>query len=181
MVVTYLEMTAKPLPRTAPVPDGMRLAPWHEPAREDYRDLMHRIGADYLWYGRLSLSDGELDRRIGAAGVEMTCLWDGDTPVGLAELKFDGDDAEVSFFGVAPTLVGTTGARALMSDAIERAWARPIKRMHLNTCTLDHPKALDFYRRSGFVEYDRAVQVARDPRLNGVLPTGAAPNIAVLE
>ena len=181
MVVTYLEMTARPAPRTAPVPEGHRLAPWPDPPLEDYRAIMRRIGKDWLWQGRLSLSDGELKRRIHGEDVDIMCLWDAETPVGIAELKFKGSACNLVFFGVAASLIGTTGARALMADAIDRAWVRDITRFDLNTCTLDHPKALDFYRRSGFVEYDRAVEITRDPRLNGVLPRAAAPNIAVLE
>lgn len=181
MVVTYLEMTARPTPRTAPVPEGYRLAPWPDPPLDEYRAIMRRIGAEWLWQGRLSLSDGELKRRIHGPDVDIMCLWDGETPMGLAELKFKGDACNLAFFGVAEPLIGTTGARALMADAIDRAWARDITRFDLNTCTLDHPKALGFYRRSGFVEYDRAVEITRDPRLNGILPRDAAPNIAVLE
>ena len=181
MVVTYLEMTARPAPRPAPLPDGVRLGPWPDPGLEDYRDLMRRIGTDWLWHGRLGLSDGELSRRIHGAGVDMACLWEDETPLAIAELRFRRDECEMTFFGVAKPLIGTTAARHLMSDAIDRAWSRPIRRFHLHTCTLDSPKALDFYRRSGFREYDRAVEISRDPRLNGVLPPDAAPNIAILE
>lgn len=181
MVITYLEMTARPAPRTAPVPDGYALAPWPDPPLDDYRAIMRLIGTDWLWHGRLSLSDGELARRIHGPDVDIMCLWESTSPVAIAELKFKGDSCNLAFFGVAPALIGTTGARALMADAIARAWARPISRFDLNTCTLDSPKALDFYRRSGFCEYDRAVEVVRDPRLNGILPRDAAPNIAVIE
>ena len=181
MVITFLEMTRKPPQRTADIPQGLTLAPWPDPPLEDYRRIMRRIGQDWLWYGRLSLSDNELRRRIHAVGVEMYCLWKADAPLALVELKFSADECELSFFGVDASLIGTTAARHLMSFAIDEAWSKPIKRFHLNTCTLDSPKALDFYRRSGFVEYDRAVEVVTDPRLNGVLPRDAAPNIAILE
>ncbi|MEL7027042.1 MAG: GNAT family N-acetyltransferase [Pseudomonadota bacterium] len=175
-------MTSRPAPRTAPLPAGISLAAWNKPPLEDYRKLMAEIGAEWLWFSRLSLSDGELERRIHKADVEISCLWKGEEPVGLAELLFkDKDTCEVSYFGVTEVLFGTTSARCLMTDAIDRAWSRPISRMQLNTCTLDSPKALDFYRRSGFVEYDRAVEIARDPRLNGVLRRDVASQIAIIE
>lgn len=185
MVITYLEMTARPPARTAPCPEGYRLAHWPDPPLEDYRALMRRIGTDWLWHGRLMKSDADLAATIHGPDVDIWCLFDGDTPVGLAELKFgegaQGDECNLAFFGVAPQLIGTTGARHLMSDAIDRAWAKDIIRFDVYTCSLDSPKALDFYRRSGFVEYDRAVEVGPDPRLTGILPREAAPNIAILE
>lgn len=181
MVITYLEMTARPALRTAPAPDGCRLAPWPKPPLEDYREIMRRVGTDWLWHGRLSLSDGELKRQTHSEAVDIECIWQGDTPVAISELKFKTSEAELVFFGVAPSLIGTTAARFLMAATLERAWQRPINWLYLDTCTLDSPKALDFYRRSGFVEYDRAIRVSPDPRLNGILPHDAASNIAVLE
>ncbi|MEX0368657.1 MAG: GNAT family N-acetyltransferase, partial [Ruegeria sp.] len=41
----------------------------------------------------------------------------------------------------------------------------------------DHPRALDFYRRSGFTPVRQEVEVMADPRLNGVLPKDAAPHV----
>jgi ribosomal protein S18 acetylase RimI-like enzyme len=35
----------------------------------------------------------------------------------------------------------------------------------VHTCTLDHPAAVGFYRRSGFRPYRRSVEIADDPRL----------------
>jgi hypothetical protein len=67
-----------------------------------------------------------------------------------------------------------------MNEAIRRAFRRDIERLFLHTCSLDHPGALDFYRRSGFVAYKRAIEVADDPRLTGALPLSAAPHIPVI-
>jgi hypothetical protein len=68
-----------------------------------------------------------------------------------------------------------------MSRAIERAWAHPIERLWVHTCTLDHPGALAFYVRSGFRPYRRQVEVADDPRLSGALPRNAAPHVPIIE
>jgi hypothetical protein len=68
-----------------------------------------------------------------------------------------------------------------MNRAIERAWARPIHRFWVHTCTLDHPGALGFYIRSGFKPYARRVEVADDPRLVGLAPRTSAPHIPIIE
>jgi hypothetical protein len=63
----------------------------------------------------------------------------------------------------------------MMNRAIEIAWLRSIRRLWLHTCTLDHPGALAFYVRSGFVPFRRQIEVADDPRGTGLLPRTAAP------
>jgi ribosomal protein S18 acetylase RimI-like enzyme len=50
----------------------------------------------------------------------------------------------------------------------------------VHTCTLDHPSALGFYRRHGFTAIGRAVETFTDPRVLGVLPMDAAPQIPLL-
>ena len=69
--------------------------------------------------------------------------------------------------------------RALMTRAIEEAWARPIARFWVHTCTLDSPAALGFYRRSGFTPVFQQIEIAPDPRLTGILPRNAASHIPV--
>ena len=79
------------------------------------------------------------------------------------------------------TARGRGAGRWLMNQAVMRAWSRAIRRLWVHTCTLDHPAALDFYRRSGFRAYARRVEVADDPRLVGLLPRDVAPGIPIVE
>lgn len=182
MVVTYLEMTERAAPRPAPPPEGTEVTRWERPGLEEYRRLMRLVGTDWLWANRLKLADSTLADAIHDPEVEVWRLVRNGEPLGIAEIDFrKAREAELAFFGVAPEMVGTTAARCLMNVAIARAWSRPIERFHLHTCTLDHPKALAFYRRSGFAPYKRAVEIARDPRLDGILPREAAPQVAILE
>jgi ketosteroid isomerase-like protein len=67
-----------------------------------------------------------------------------------------------------------------MHEALTRAWRDGITRVHVHTCTLDHPAAVAFYVRSGFVPYKREVEVAPDPRLTGELPPSAGAHAPVL-
>jgi hypothetical protein len=50
----------------------------------------------------------------------------------------------------------------------------------VHTCTLDGPTALNFYIRSGFVPYQRQVETFSDPRLTGLIPRDAAPQIPLI-
>jgi hypothetical protein len=67
-----------------------------------------------------------------------------------------------------------------MNHALEIAWSQPIERFWLHTCTLDHPRALDFYRRTGFVPYERKVEVFDDPRALAITRHNAAPQVPIL-
>ena len=67
-----------------------------------------------------------------------------------------------------------------MNRAVELAWSRPIRRFWAHTCTLDHPSALGFYKRSGFRPFRRQVEVAEDPRLSGLAPMDAAAHVPLL-
>lgn len=67
-----------------------------------------------------------------------------------------------------------------MNRAIDLAWSRPIERFWVHTCTLDHPRAVDFYVRSGFRPYERKIEILDDPRVIGLLPRSAAPDIPIL-
>jgi hypothetical protein len=67
-----------------------------------------------------------------------------------------------------------------MDTALRRAWAARPRRLWVHTCTLDHPAALAFYQRSGFVAYRRQVEIDDDPRLDGTLPADAAPHVPLI-
>ncbi len=100
---------------------------------------------------------------------------------GLLELDFRHPGVcELSFFGVTPGLVGIGAGRWLMNRALELVWSRPIRRFWVHTCTHDHPAALAFYMRSGFRPFRRHIHIEDDPRLAGVLPRTAAPQIPLI-
>ena len=77
-------------------------------------------------------------------------------------------------------MIGTGAVRWLMEQALDLAWAQPIERFHVHTCTLDSAQALPFYMRSGFTAYRRQIEIADDPRKIGVLPANACPQTPVI-
>jgi len=106
---------------------------------------------------------------------------EGAQDIGLLELDFRvPDECELAYFGLVADRVGQGLGRGLMREVLARAWHRPIRRLHVHTCTLDHPQALAFYQRAGFTPYRRAVEVAPDPRLTGDLPRTAGAQVPLL-
>jgi GNAT superfamily N-acetyltransferase len=181
-VVTYLEMRARVAARPERADGPWVLRRVESPAVDWYRDLYRRVGTDWLWMSRLVMPDAELRGILLDAEVELHALEVDGRAEGMLELdrRITGE-CEVAFFGLTPKLVGTGAGRWLMNRAIGVAFARPITRLWLHTCSLDSPDALDFYLRSGFVPYDRKVEVFDDPRVLGVLPRSAAPQVPLIE
>jgi GNAT superfamily N-acetyltransferase len=175
-VVTYLEMRTAPAQRPV-AREGWSLALLSgEPDR--YRHVFRRVGEPWLWFTRLIMSDDELGAIIGHPGVRAFALHAGRQDLGLLELDFRrAGQCELSFFGLVPEAIGQGWGRLLMQEALRRAWQQPIERLWVHTCTLDHPRALGFYLRSGFQPYKRAVEIAEDPRLKGYVPLATAPHI----
>ena len=181
-VVTHLEMRAPATERPVPAPEGCDLRRVGDPDPHWYRDLFTRVGAlDWLWFSRLRLDAAALTAILSDPDTEVWALFRGDRAEGLLELDFRSPGAcELAFLGVTPALIGTGAGRFLMNAAIARAWSRPIDRFHVHTCTLDHPQALDFYRRSGFVPTRQQIEIADDPRLSDGFPQTAGPHVPLL-
>ena len=181
-VATFLEMRAKP-PVSSPSRDhGLTLEQWRDADLATYRTLFKAIGENWLWYSRLVMPDHELLRIFRDPRIEIYRLLDKGTVAGLLELDFTGkEECELSFFGLLPVAIGKGAGRFLMAEAIRLAWAKPISRFWVHTCTFDHPAALSFYRRSGFTPYQVAVEIHPDPRLTGHMPREAAPQVPIIE
>jgi GNAT superfamily N-acetyltransferase len=181
-VVTSLEMREPPPPRQPPpARSDVSIARVGQPSADWYRNLYSRIGQDWLWFSRLKMSGAELEAIIHNPDVEVSALERAGEAIGLLELDFrTAGECELAFFGLIPTEIGRGLGRLLMSDAVARAWSKPIRRFWVHTCTLDHPGALGFYIRSGFSPFRRQVEIADDPRLSGVFGQSAAPHVPIV-
>lgn len=180
-IATSLQMTARPPARPAPAIRSAAIRRVETPDVDWYLDLYRRIGEPWLWQSRLRLQTEALAAIITDPAVEIWSVDHDGRAEGLLELDFrQAGECELAFFGLTTRLVGAGLGRALMNHAIERAWSRSIRRFWVHTCTLDHPAALAFYQRSGFVPYRLQVEVADDPRLDGTYPASAAPQVPII-
>ena len=179
-VVTYLEMTRPPDHESPRSP--LQLNHIEVPQPEHYRDLFRRIGSRWLWFSRLILDDAHLAEIIQHPKVELHSVVDeSGREVGMLELDFrTPGECELAFIGLVPELAGQGHGRWLLAEAIRLAWREGVERVHVHTCSLDHPAALSAYRRAGFTPYKRAIERFPDPRLLGVLPEDCAPQVPLL-
>ena len=176
-VVTFLEMNAPPAP--APIPEsalGMERWDAVDPAR--YRTLFRRVGARWLWFSRLAMADSELLARVGEVHEVLDAKGDS---AGMVELDFGAPPVcQIRFLGLVPGLAGRGHGRWLLAEALRRAWADGVGQVRVHTCSLDHPAALPAYLRAGFTACGRAFESFPDPRLTGLLPRDAAPQLPLV-
>jgi ribosomal protein S18 acetylase RimI-like enzyme len=162
ITITYLEMVRRDWTQRGRPPDiDVALERIVAPTTAFYRELYDRVGRPWLWYERRLLSDAALQTLLEQPGHELhVARHDGDL-VGYIELA--GDD--LAFFGLTLAYVGRRIGPWLLDRAVERAFARGTTALTLNTNTLDHPRALDTYRRAGFRTVRREAKELQDPRV----------------
>jgi GNAT superfamily N-acetyltransferase len=157
--VTYLEMTARPATPIPHMPTGAALALIGavNPPVDYFLYLYGAVGAEYEWTDWFDATRQQQEDYVSDPQVELFTLmvdgWSGgffvlDTRVPAT--------CDLAFFGLVPQAVGRGLSSWLLASAVHMGWDRPgVTRMTLNTCTLDHPRALALYQRVGFVPVRR--------------------------
>src|SRR5262245_10410518 len=87
-VVTSLQMFARPPLRPEPATAPWRLRRVEQPDPSWFRDLYRRVGAEWLWFSRLKMSDAALAAIIRHPAVELYALQSDGRDEGLIELDF---------------------------------------------------------------------------------------------
>jgi GNAT superfamily N-acetyltransferase len=106
---------------------------------------------------------------------------EGGADAGMLELDFrEPRDCELAFVGLVTELSSKGHGKWLLAEALRLAWREGVDRVHVHTCSLDHPAALSAYRRAGFTPFRRAIERFPDPRLLGILPKDCAPQVPLL-
>ena len=177
-VVTYLEMLERPSDlRTS----SITVRETKNPDLEWYRAVFRRAGQHWLWWSRLEMTDAQLSAVLNAPTTELFIAQGDTVEIGMAELdRSQPGQVEISFFGLYAEAIGNHLGRPFMDALLDRAWSSSTSRVWVHTCTLDSPVALPFYLKCGFRAYKRAIEVADDPRLRGVLPESVAPQVPVI-
>ena len=162
VTVTHLELRPADWTRRGIAPaEPPRIERLVHPSVDAYLALYDAVGRPWLWYERRELSREDLQAWLDRPGHEVhVARRDGDL-VGYFEL----DGEEIEFFGLTLPWVGRRIGPWLLDRAIERGLARGFERLILNTNTVDHPRALDTYRKAGFRAVRTERKALRDPRM----------------
>jgi hypothetical protein len=149
--VTFLRMDKPPREPAPILPTRFQLVRVETPTVAFYRYLYNTVGADYVWWLRRTMPDGQLAALLSYPQVSIHVLYAGGEPAGFFEL--DGrqwPDVNLNYFGLFPHAVGAGIGHAFLRQSVDMVWRAGAKGMTVNTCTADHPLALPTYLRVGF-------------------------------
>ena len=176
--ITYMERTAVPENGTPPAPAGVTFALEANIGLDAYRQLHREVGEEWLWWERICFDDAALGALLSDPATEIFILRADERWAGFVELdRSDTKAPAIRYFGLLPEFIGQRLGSYMMESLLHQAWRPVVRRVTLDTCDLDHPAAVPFYRRQGFKETHIEVRSAEDPRVTGILPMTAAPHI----
>jgi ribosomal protein S18 acetylase RimI-like enzyme len=152
VAITYLEMEHPAMLRAVRTSrDDVSLERVDPPTPKVAARFYADVGSAYFWLDRAEWSASQWRDDLARPGTE---LW---------VLRADGDEAgffvltmpaprirEILFLGLLPGCEGSGLGAHLLTCAVERAWEAGADRVIVNTCTLDHPRALPNYLARGF-------------------------------
>lgn len=183
VTITWLALDRPALGPALPAPMNCKIALLRADGIDPafYRYLYDRVGEPWLWHARRRLALEALKAEITAAGIAVHVLYVDGVPAGYFELdRRAAPVIDLVYFGLLPQFIGRRLGPFLLDQAIRAAFAEPpAERLTVNTCTLDHAKALTLYQRFGFSPTGQTQMTIADPRLDGVLPMTAAPQIPI--
>jgi GNAT superfamily N-acetyltransferase len=118
-----------------------------------YRFLYGTVGEQWRWRDRLVMPDAELNLILANPNVTIDVLYVHGVPAGYVELDRQGTDTEIAYFGLRDSFHGLGYGKHLLSHGIAQAWSDGARRVHVHTCNLDGPHALNNYQKRGFSVY----------------------------
>ena len=154
VTITYLEMTDRAHLRPRPHPDPLftvreaTVRQW-----QVNRIFYASVGGGYRWHDKLPWSDEQWRAYVEDESLRTFIASWGGSPAGYFELEFRDGAVQIASFGLLPAFIGRGLGAALLTRALEEAWAMGPSRVWVHTCTLDHPASLANYRARGMVPY----------------------------
>lgn len=169
VVITHLEMHSRPERPRQPAPAlgrPMLIMRARQATPDFYRFLYNAVGSPWNWYERNLLSDGALTNIIHNPAVQVQVLYVDGVPAGYFELdaRTEGE-VELVYFGLMPSFIGLKLGPWFLDCAVFAAWDLRPRRIWVHTCSLDHPRALSLYQRSGFIPFAQERHEIPNPAL----------------
>ncbi len=154
VTVWYLQQTSRDQAQAVAKPDGIRVEEARVKQFRFNRFFYELVGAPWQWVDKLSWSDAQWQAYAEREDLRTWAGWVEGSPAGYFELEKRADDSvEICYFGLAPAFIGRGLGRYFLSRAVAEAWNWEAARVTVNTCSLDHPSALQNYQSRGFEVY----------------------------
>ena len=178
----YLRLDEPWLVEDRPAPsDDLKIVRAKRPTVSFYRFLYHTAGEEFVWGDRRRMSDEKLAGLISDEHVHVMVLYKAGTPAGFFDINFgEPGSTEIKYFALLPGFIGQGLGSYMLNQAIRYGGQRKVPLL-LDTCTLDHPSALENYKKRGFVIYDEEDEEYPDPRLDGTMPRHVGKHVPLAE
>jgi GNAT superfamily N-acetyltransferase len=156
LVTTYLEMRARPTSRgqrSDVSGQKIQVQEFTERNWKFNRDMYFKVGEKWKWIDKRPWTDEQWNAYARDSNLRTFAGYCDDEIAGYYELRRDAENTiEIAYFGLLPEMIGCGLGGALLSNAIENAWAwsPPPSRVWVHTCNRDHPHALANYQARGF-------------------------------
>ncbi|GAA5334153.1 MULTISPECIES: GNAT family N-acetyltransferase [Thermus] len=143
-----------------PPPEGVRIREGF-PGPEVYRELYRE--SEEGWALRLKWTDEELAEHFADPAIHLLVAYQGEEPVGMAEVELEDQEASVAYIGVVPRARGKGIGRALLAEAARLAQRKGARLLRVRAH--DHEKgALELYRGLGFSLEEAVATYAKELR-----------------
>ena len=150
ITVWYLELSERPSFANE-APDGIEVNEARVKQHQFNRFLYELVGGPWQWTDKLEWSEAQWRDYAERDNLRTWVAWVDGSPAGYFELEKGSDGSvDLAYFGLAEMFIGRGFGGYFLSFAIDAAWNWGADRITVNTCTLDHPRALDNYRSRGF-------------------------------
>jgi GNAT superfamily N-acetyltransferase len=151
---TFLEMRDPGQLKRKELPEGShaRFLLRHPCSVARFREIYKRVGEKWHWKDRDSWPDDRIARELANPDLHTWELLVGEELAGFFQLqKQPGPVVEIVYFGLTGDFIGQGLGGAMLTKAVDEAWALGTESVWLHTCTLDSPMALPNYESRGFV------------------------------
>ena len=151
VTIWYLEQDAPAASSAARQVEGLRVEEARVKQYQFNRFLYELVGGPWQWTDKLGWSDEQWRDYAERDALRPWAAWVDGAPAGYFELEKRADGSvELAYFGLAEKFIGRGFGGVFLSRALDEAWRWGASRVTVNTCSLDHPLALDNYLRRGF-------------------------------
>lgn len=152
VVITHLELAREDFRPKYLGRDTVSFSHVKPPVPELNRFFYAAIGGQWFWLDRRPWSLQQWEVHLADhSRIETWILTASGVPAGYVELERHGDNlVEIAYLGLLRQFIGGGFGAHLLSSACSRAFETGARAILLNTCNLDHPKALSNYEARGF-------------------------------
>lgn len=161
VVVTHLEMTDRPSFPRPHLPAGpvSALIGAERPPLWYFLGLYDAVGSDYDWTDMHNEDHTVVEAFLHDPSVGLYTFMRDGWPHGFFVLDSrTAGVCDLCYLGLVPEAIGRGLGRFLLQTAVHMAWDRPgTERVSVSTNTLDHPRALPLYQKTGFSPVRREV------------------------